>query len=166
MRLLLISTWFQLLWFIAVLGREHGVWVLSTFIGFTYIWSFKKQQLPVFACLIIVAFGIVIDGSNRVLGVLIFDSDNLPYWLILLWSGYAWYAFQLYPLVCGYSRFMVILMGAISGGLSYYAGFRLGAVNFGHDEILSLLWLVSEWGVVVWATLKVYDYGHNTEKMG
>lgn len=164
MRIFLISTWFQVLWFMAVLGQGDWVSWLVVSVVITFVLSCRYQGLPIWSCFSIAILGVIFDSVNSLIGVLVFDDQYIPVWLVLLWAGYAWFAFQLYPLIRDYLRGGIIFVGAIAGGLSYYAGEQLGAVMFGFDPFSSVLVLMIEWAIVIWVTLKVYDHGNQKIK--
>ena len=106
-------------------------------------------------CLTGGAIGLIGDGVCLYLGLyhpaqpLLLSWSPAPLWLIALWCSFA----TLTPLSLSsiLSRpWLAIMFGAIGGPLSYLAGVRLGAMNFGETPSVSLIATGVLWGVAMW----------------
>ncbi|CCN82791.1 conserved hypothetical protein [Vibrio nigripulchritudo SFn27] len=139
------SLWFQGLWFLAVIGRENTqVWLVVASVLtllFCFVDEVKKLRL-IFA---VSALGILVDYINWQIGLFTFPSVSFPVWLTLLWGLFGWYAVQMRSLVNRYPRIFVSLLVGVSGSLSYFAGYRLGAVDWELGVLLTLSILFLEW---------------------
>lgn len=139
------SLWFQGLWFLAVIGRENTqVWLVVASVLtllFCFVDEVKKLRL-IFA---VSALGILVDHINWQTGLFTFPSVSFPVWLTLLWGLFGWYAVQMRSLVNRYPRIFVSLLVGVSGSLSYFAGYRLGAVDWELGVLLTLSILFLEW---------------------
>ncbi|KOO16432.1 zinc ABC transporter permease [Vibrio xuii] len=161
-RLILLSTWFQLLWFLAVLGREQWQYLTLALVVTTLLFSVMNKSIEWKKLSAIVVFGILLDYFNIGIGWFVFEQAGIPFWLIALWGIFAWYAYFLYPILNQYPTPIVLTIGGIAGFLSYFAGSKLGAVSFGLSLSATGLILVFEWVIVMAVILKVYGYESNT----
>ncbi|KGK08703.1 hypothetical protein EA26_15855 [Vibrio navarrensis] len=157
MRLLLVSTWFQLGWFLCVLGKETWQWAALGYVIATLLWSWKTQPRQLKSIAIVAISGIVLDSINQQVELLNFVSDALPLWMVCLWWLFAWYASQLISVIRRFRRAQVCLIGGIAGALSYIAGEQLGAVQFGYGFLLTAFILLMQWILITFCILKVYD---------
>jgi hypothetical protein len=146
---------FQLGWFACILGAAHqqALWAVIgslAYIAF-HIWRSQNPKLELSLLLKVLSFGILTDSLLMYLGVLDFKgawpSPYLsPAWMWALWllvastlnSSLSWLKGK--PV-------LGVVLGAISGPLSYEAGIRLGAANWGSGSQMLGLALIS----VVWA---------------
>lgn len=93
-----------------------------------------------------------------------FPYPLAPCVLIGLWVLFAWYAYQLKVLLHRLAKIYVSILGGLGGMLSYFAGYKLQAVEFGFDTSITLLALFVEWLVLMLVILKVYNNGKLKEK--
>lgn len=166
MKLVLISIWFQALWFIAVLGRKDEQALLLLLIGLTIAISFKVSKWPMSKMLVLVGIGICVDQLNIVFNVLNFGGATvIPVWLVGLWLAFQWYAVYLLPVVKRLSIFAVMAICAVGGSASYFAGMKFGAVEWPLDTAVTLAILGCEWALLSLIIVKVHGYGlQRTEK--
>ncbi|KYN88528.1 hypothetical protein ATY35_01470 [Vibrio cidicii] len=160
MRLLLVSTWFQLGWFLCVLGKETWQWAALTYVIATLLWSWKAHPRQLKSIAIVAISGTVLDSINQQVELLNFVSDALPLWMVCLWWLFAWYASQLILVIRRFRRAQVCAIGGIAGALSYIAGEQLGSVQFGYGFLLTALILLMQWILITFCILKVYDHGN------
>ena len=152
------ALWFQALWFCVVLGRETLL-PLSLLLLAVHIWLAGDRRSEVRQLLLVGGMGIAVDVLLGAAGVYIFAGGVLvPLWLCCLWLGFAavlgrslaWLAAR--PFVC-------VVAGAIAFPLNYWAGQRLGAVEFGYSLPLTLAVLALIWSVVLpamfWLTARL-----------
>ncbi|PMH46760.1 hypothetical protein BCU68_01625 [Vibrio sp. 10N.286.49.B3] len=158
MKLLLLSSWFQLLWFAAVLGQQSLQWLLVFAVLITIFISVKRQSLPLIKWLSLFIVGITVDSFNQWSGLLVFSTPWLPYWLVALWGIFFWYAYQMMTIVNQYPISIVSVIGGISGGLSYYAGLKFDAVAWSYPIAMTISVLMIEWFLLCFLVIKVYQY--------
>ena len=148
---------FQAGWFACVLGAAHQkiFWAVSgslTYIAF-YIWrsANPRQEFSLLAKVLL--YGIATDTFIMYLGVLDFQdawpSPLLsPAWMWALWLLVASTLNSSLSWLNG-KPVLGMVLGAISGPLSYEAGIRMGAANWGSGShilglgLISLVWAVA-----------------------
>ena len=137
---------FQVGWFACVLGG-NSLWLLlaagALLVHLLFISrSLAEVRLVVVVCLL----GTAVDSLLLNAGVFEFRQEGIliPFWLMLLW---ALLATTLNHCLAWTARpaWRAVLLGAVGGPLSYYAGQRLGAVQFGFGlwptlVLLAVLW--------------------------
>ena len=122
---------FQLGWFACVLGGNSLWLVLAGAALMAHLLWISRSMAEVRLVLAVCLLGTAVDSLLLNAGVFAFKQPGflIPFWLVVLWAllaitlnhCLAWTAKPLWR---------AILLGAISGPLSYYAGQRLGAVQF------------------------------------
>ena len=136
--LLLNFVAFQLGWFACVVGAARGWPLTGTAIAAVIVaWHIvraarpaQELKLALFALLI----GVLWESSLIALGLIDFTSGTLlaglaPPWILALWALFA----TTLNLSLGWLKqrwLLAALLGAVAGPLSYWAGMRLGAVQF------------------------------------
>ncbi|ORT49467.1 hypothetical protein ST37_13790 [Vibrio sp. qd031] len=144
------SIWFQLIWFMAVLGRETLIWPLLILVVATYIWSWRNRVIS-FELVALLGMGLTVDFIHVRVGVFQFEGGSLmglPSWLVLLWCMFAWYAVMMKPVIQKVKPVIVVIFGAAGGTLSYIAGARFGAVELPWGIWHSSLALAAAWTVL------------------
>lgn len=162
-RLILMSTWFQLLWFLAVIGQAQWQYLTVALVLITMFVTAINTNVEWKKWAAVVVFGALLDYFNIAMGWFEFDQTGMPYWLIALWAIFAWYAYFLYPILNQYPASIVLTFGGIAGSLSYVAGSKLGAVSFGLSLSTTGIILFIEWAIVIAVILKVYGYESDTD---
>ena len=148
---------FQAGWFACILGAAHQqvLWaVIGSLANIVFhIWHSPAPKLELSFLLKVLTFGILTDTFLMYLGFLDFKDAwpaplLSPIWMWTLWllvastinSSLSWLRGKL---VLG------VVLGAICGPLSYEAGIRLGAANWGSGSqilglaLISLVWAVA-----------------------
>ena len=143
--ILLSSLWFQVMWFVAVIGREGTfVWLLiGTLITLAYC-AYENVK-KIWLIIVLSTLGVGLDFLNGYAGLFTFPKNHFPVWLIMLWVIFGWYAVQMKDLVNRTPQRLVLLLVSLSGGLSYFAGYKVGAVAWGLGVAVSLPVLFLEW---------------------
>lgn len=161
--------WFQLVWFVAVFFTAQGeLFLIFSLLLHFYLSPNRKQDLA--SLISISLIGGLADAGVSWLGFMVFSEGVLmPLWLLLLWAhfsvtlnhGMSW--LNKIPL------YLQVLFGGLFGPLSYYAGYKLGAVDFLPPEWRTLFILI-----VIWSTLlpvylllsRIYGgrYGYSAQK--
>ena len=122
---------FQLGWFACVLGGNSLWLLLAGGALLAHLLWISRSLAQVRLIAVVCVLGSTVDNLLLNAGVFAFKQPGvlIPFWLVLLWAllaitlnhCLAWTAKPLWR---------AILLGAIGGPLSYYAGQRLGAVQF------------------------------------
>ena len=122
---------FQLGWFACVLGGNSLWLLLAGGALLAHLLWISRSLAQVRLIAVVCVLGSTVDSLLLNAGVFAFKQPGvlIPFWLVLLWALLAitlnhFLAWTAKPL------WRAILLGAIGGPLSYYAGQRLGAVQF------------------------------------
>ncbi len=142
------AVWFQLTWFCAVLGREN--WILVTAAMLTlhlFLVGNWRQELTRLLPLVLIGAGI--DGALGASGVYLFDGGvALPAWLACLWLAFSTTMYRSLDWV-GRRWWWAALAGGLAMPWNYWAGSKLGAVEFGYDTAVTLALLALIWAVAL-----------------
>lgn len=142
------SVWFQSLWFLAVIGREHTHFMLAIAIVATLLWSARAKQIQWFWFIGFIILGLGVDTLNAELGLFQFATGWLPLWLVLLWVIFIWYAYQMRSILIRFPIFIVSSVGALGAAGSYFAGLKLGAVQWPMHSGVTFAVVTLEWIVL------------------
>jgi hypothetical protein len=165
MKVFLASTWFQLCWFAAVLGTYQWQWVTLFLTLATLLYCLKTDASSLKSIGVIVTIGLVLDTLNQQLSVFVFPTLWLPVWLLCLWVLFSWYAYQLKSILYRFPKTYVSIVGGLGGTASYFAGYKLQAVEFGFSVGTTLMILFVEWCAMMLLILKVYGNEKLEEKL-
>ncbi len=165
MKVFLASTWFQLCWFAAVLGTYQWQWVTLFLTLATLLYCLKTDASSLKSIGVIVTIGLVLDTLNQQLSVFVFPTLWLPVWLLCLWVLFSWYAYQLKSILYRFPKTYVSIVGGFGGTASYFAGYKLQAVEFGFSVGTTLMILFVEWCAMMLLILKVYGNEKLEEKL-
>lgn len=140
---------FQVGWLICVIGGD--AWALTVGIALLVAhWQWVSRDRREWAVIALGALlGIAVDTLLHALQLFRFTevTTGVPWWLAVLWLlfmttlNHSLAILQRYPL-------WALLLGAVAGPASYYAGVQLGAAQFGLSSQTALALLA-----VVWAAL-------------
>ena len=124
-------------WFACLFGATQGLPWLGTAIMAAlvtvHIFLVDKPQQELMLIVIVCLFGTTIDSILMISGLYAFAYHTNPFicpsWMAALWVGFASTLNHSMRWMKG--RYLLgAVFGAIGGPVSYYAGLRLGAVNF------------------------------------
>jgi hypothetical protein len=139
----------------AVLGQDKWQLLLVALVAITVVMASYFDRRAVLSMAVIFLSGLVIDSLNLYSGVLVFNQDVLPLWLIALWAAFGWYAVVLFSVVNRYPLFLVSIVGGIAGALSYFAGLKIGAVSWSFSPIATSLILFLEWTLLMALVVRI-----------
>ncbi len=155
---------FQLCWFACVLGaaRESG-WLGPLVVLAWCALHLARHPAPAreaLALLAVGACGLLVDTLQMHVGWLVYRGTPLggvlaPAWILALWiafattyrSSLAWVARR---------TWLAALFGAIGAPFSYWAGVRMGAVQFGEPLWSSIAGIAIAWGVAFPSTVALH----------
>ncbi len=149
---------FQLAWFAGILGAAHqvpliGVAIILVCVLF-HLWRLQKSErrsesLFMWQCFFL---GTLIDTGLMHAGIMVYASPNPISFLSPLWMSLLWVALAMtinHSLSWLKDRYLLsVILGAITGPLSYLAGVRMGAGEMPH-EVLSLFVLAIVWALAM-----------------
>jgi hypothetical protein len=142
------ALWLQSVWFSTVLGRSEFL-PLAGGLLLLHLACARQRLVELRQLACVGGLGISVDAALSLTGVYQFSGQVLvPLWLCCLWLAFAgalgrslaYLASR--PLLC-------VLAGAVAFPLNYWAGQRLGAVEFGYSLPLTLVMLALVWGTVL-----------------
>ena len=150
MRIVIAVAAFQAGWFASVLGAANGLDWLGPAVVLVLAAAFVAKQpnkLRAAAYLAVcAALGFVLDSALTLAGVLAFPMDSSParspLWMVGLWANFAWFA----PVGLRwlYDRpALAACLGAAGGPAAYWAGQRLGALEWSAPQALGAI--AAEW---------------------
>ena len=136
---------FQAIWLIAILGGNQ--WLALCLILLAIHFFVTPSRSQDWRVLPIALIGIVLDAGFTLVGL--FEFDQFPVWLGLLWVGFI--------LTLGHSlawlrklpRLALVPIGAVAGTASYLAGWRLDAVELPFGMGASAAALAVAWALLL-----------------
>lgn len=146
---------FQLAWLAAVLGAAHGmIWpsVLAALVFLAYqIWVSDCPEADLTLVGIAVLSGIVVDTVFTHSGWMTYAThwpwaNVAPLWILAMWASFALVINHSVSWLKGHSL-SAAAFGLIGGPLAYWAGARLGAMEFTLNHTWHALILIG----VLWA---------------
>jgi len=154
---------FQLGWFACVLGGAYDHVLLGSMIAMAVIAyhfyraadAVQELRLLVLALIIGLVFESLVtsQGLARYSHGQVFDFIA-PLWMILMWPLFATTLNLSMRWLKDLAPLLIALVGALVAPLAYYAGNRLGAVEYDYF-ILSMGIIAIAWGVLLPALVKI-----------
>ncbi len=141
------ALWFQCCWLSAVLGRSTLLPLLILLLAL-HFWLVADPKRELLRIAPIALLGIAVDASLSLADVYRFAGGVLvPLWLVCLWIGFATTLHRSLGFLSRHSA-LAWVAGAVVLPFNYWAGQRLGAVEFGLPllqtlGLLSVIWLVA-----------------------
>ncbi|KGJ91495.1 DUF2878 domain-containing protein [Colwellia psychrerythraea] len=140
---------FNLVWLGLVSWGNHFIPFGFLFL-ISHIFFIAQSSREVQLILVVTVFGILVDSALVYYNVFIFDDGrHIPFWLMVLWPCFATTISHSLRFL-SHSKPLQLFVGAVCAPLSYIAGHKLQAVDFG-QSIASTYLLLS----VIWAGLFV-----------
>ncbi|WP_271272041.1 DUF2878 domain-containing protein [Aliamphritea hakodatensis] len=140
--------WFQLLWWLSILQTDSARWpVLLLLVAHLVMHRHLfTEALVITAC---GCLGFIVDSLLTLLGFFRFYPDTVlpPFWLFLLWLGFAATLRQGLKFFVG-RWYLAMLSGAVAGAATYFAAAELGAVALGWSDVESVLLLAGIWALM------------------
>ena len=135
---------FNLSWFgLVYWGNNFIPFTFALLIAHLFFQSKNHKELLLI--LIISVIGISVDSLLQQLNVFIFlEPSHIPLWLVMLWASFA-------ATICHSLRFLEsskllqLAVGGLVSPLSYIAGYKFMAVDFGYSILITYLILALIW---------------------
>jgi hypothetical protein len=147
---------FNLLWAVTILGAANfmpwlGVAAAAAMLA-AHLWTVTHKHRELRLVLLTAAIGFSSDSVLAATGVLEYSSGVITPWLAPVWILSLWIAFATTLNVSFrwlQNRWkLAIVLGAVSGPMSYWTAARLGAVDI-PDTALALISLSLLWAILV-----------------
>ncbi len=124
--------WYQLLWFVAVMGGDSLAWLLLVLL-LMHLLSVASLRSELTVMVPAALMGCAVDSVITAAGFYVFDPAPgllpIPVWLIAIWMGFAGTLRHSMGWLVARRGLMVILT-SVGAPLTYLAAARLGAVSF------------------------------------
>jgi hypothetical protein len=153
---------FQIGWFACVLSAANNHPLIgasiSLFIIFSHVLLSKEYKQEIRIIVIAMVIGLFSDSLIISAGWITYTSGMFndfiaPYWIVLMWALFA--TTLNYSLSWLRNKLLIsAVFGAIAGPLAYYAGMKLGAVEF-VNENNALISLSIGWAICTPLLLKL-----------
>ena len=137
--------WFNVIWFIAVYFTTQGLYFLFfSLLCHFYLTPTRRHDLWVMLSVTLVGAGC--DALLKQVGVMFFtDGVLLPLWLLLLWTHFALALNHGMSWLKRFPLYLQAVFGGLFGPLSYFAGYKMGAVSFPLQlpatlSVLAVIW--------------------------
>lgn len=157
--------WFQLMWFVAVFFTVSGeIFLIFSLLLHFYLSPDRKFDLA--SLMTISAIGGTVDLLLSWLGVMIFpEAALLPLWLVLLWGHFAVALNHGMSWLNKIPLYFQVVFGGLFGPLSYYAGYKFGAVDFPLPPLQTSFIFIVIWAVLLPVYLSIsQSYGDRYDK--
>lgn len=141
--------WFQSIWVIAILWQNQYLGLLAILLVLhLVITANKKAELSLWV--IGGSIGIAIDGTLTQLAFFIFPTPSewlpIPWWLVIIWLAFLGTLRHSLGYLLTKPR-LACALGAVFAPISYFAGMRLGAVEFGRHLVTTGIVLAASWAI-------------------
>ena len=153
---------FQIGWFACVLSAANNHPLvgasISLFIIISHVLLSREYKQEIIIIVIAMVIGLFLDSFIISAGWITYTSGMLsdfiaPYWIVLMWALFA--TTLNYSLSWLRNKLLIsAVFGAIAGPLAYYAGMKLGAVEF-VNENNALISLSIGWAICTPLLLKL-----------
>jgi hypothetical protein len=139
--------WFQCIWFVAILGREQTQWWLLALL-LIHLALCKDWKTEIKLMLMCTSVGVALDSVFTWQGVFNFATPTtllpIPFWLVAIWLGFSGTLRHSLSYLLPHPT-LAMLGAGISAPLSYLAGMRLGAVEFGLNTWQTAVLIGAAW---------------------
>lgn len=145
--------WFQGIWWLVILFQNQAV---IPVLGLIIVWFFLSPRRVEDAKLMGTVFllGTLVDAALTQSGLFIFNESEslislwpIPIWLSLLWAAFAGTLYHSMTVFKG-KMLLAAGAGAVFAPLSYIAGAKFGAVEFGVDLLPAYIFIAIVWCMV------------------
>lgn len=161
---------FQISWLVCVLAGAAGnnwpamlMTVLFVFVHFRlFAWRYTDFRLIIAGLLV----GLLLDSAYSAAGLMAYSAQSLPpiapWWILCLWVNFV--------LTLNHSlswllerRWLAAVISAIGSPVSYFAGQKLGALNWLQPEMLVIVSAIT-WAIAVPLLLTLANYWRKQEQ--
>lgn len=150
-------------WLACVLGAAGGHWEIGAAAGVALVGihlGLAARRAVEWRLLLTVApIGYAVDSVQAAAGLLVFAAGQPAWWAAPIWIGVMWMLFSAtlrFAFAWLVGRWLLAAaLGAAGGPAAYYAGHRLGAVDFHPVTGLSLAVLALVWAALLPALVRL-----------
>jgi len=162
---ILASSWtdlvlFKVSWILLVVYQSAAI-MPALLIIFVKLFSWQNLSHYLALVLTTVLAGVAMDLMLAGAGVFVFSEPFFPPWLIILWMSFALTLPRGFGFILKLHVSLQALTGFIAGGVGYFAGYMLGAVELGIAPIPALLLIAVLWALfvptLIWLDTNFYN---------
>ena len=162
---MLTSSWTDLMlfkasWMMLVVYQSAAI-VPALLIIFVKLFSWQGLGHSLALVLTTVLAGVLMDLILAGVGVFVFAEPFFPPWLVILWLSFALTLPRGFGFILKLHASLQALIGFIAGGVGYFAGNFLGAVEFGIAPVPALLLIALLWALfvptLIWIDVNFYN---------
>ena len=151
--------WFQSIWVMAILWQNQWLWLLIALLAL-HLLVVHNKAAEISLWVLGGTLGLALDGTLTYFEFFNFSAPPtilpIPLWLMAIWFAFLGTLRHSLSYLLN-KPFLAIALGAIFAPISYIAGMRLGAVEFGHDLVTTALTIGIAWGVLMPILLFIND---------
>ncbi len=144
---LINAAWFQLAWFAAIIYKQQAVpWLIASILAHLMVSPTRKSD----ALLIIIISVIGLLGDSILSFTEVFNFEHnaiMPMWLVMVWMHFSIALNHSLKWLGRFHLWILALIGAAVGPINYFAGNKLGAVEFTFPLIFTLIVIAVIWAV-------------------
>ncbi len=142
------ALWFQISWFSCVLGRYDTLLLTLALLALHFVLVAEPGR-ELRQLLMVAAVGIAVDAGLSLAGAYHFaGGEILPLWFWCLWLAFATTLRRSLSFLAS-RLWLAALVGALVVPLNYALGQRLGAVEFGYGDTVTLVTLGAIWAILL-----------------
>lgn len=148
---------FQLVWIAAVFGAANNlVWPALVLVAIFALWQLhpaRRHANDWRVLLYALPIGFISDSAWQALRLIEYAANPInpaaPFWIMTLWVAFA-LTFNHSLGWLKHRPLMALLFGLVGSPLSYWAGSRIGALNYLTDPLLVSAVFGVSWAAIVW----------------
>lgn len=171
MSMLLNFLMFQIGWFACVLGAANDLALTGSFLAIAvialHLYAVDNRSQETRIIVIAMFIGLVFESAMVYGGLAIYTTGMVnesltPYWMVLMWALFAMTANHSMSWFKRQNAVLVSLAGAVFAPLAYFAGYRLGAVQY-PDIAVALTTISLAWAVLFPVVIAISRSGPQTK---
>lgn len=142
---------FQIIWLLTVLGGNQ---LIAFAIGLVCIhYWFSPHRKKDLLMLPIALIGFSLDLMLMQQGF--FQFTEWPYWLLVLWTAFVLNFGHSLSFLRAFKSPALMFIGAIGGCYAYWASWKLGAVEWPQDALITCAVIAALWAVILPAAVRI-----------
>jgi hypothetical protein len=138
---------FQGAWLAGVKMQQQGLLIMLIILMGHFLLS-QHRGRDLLTLIFITIVGCFVDLSISYVGLFSFkEGELLPFWLVLLWANFSLTFHYSMSWLLRVPVLVQAILGGVFGCFSYYAAYKLGAVEYPFGEVFTIVWLAVIWFV-------------------
>lgn len=141
---------FQIIWLTTILGGNQYVAFAIGLLCVHYLFSPQRKKDLLITPLAIVGFCIDLILTN--LGM--FQFSEWPFWLLVLWIAFVLNFGHSLKFLRNFNIYALVILGALGGCYAYWASWKLNAVVWPNDTIITCVVIACLWAIILPSLVK------------